>query len=43
MAHTDEVRNQIMPINRKYNLAALLEACQYHISRKNSTSLSNTF
>jgi 23S rRNA (adenine2503-C2)-methyltransferase len=23
-----------MPINRKYNLAALLEACRYYISRK---------
>ena len=31
---TDEVRNQIMPINRKYNLAALLEACRYYVSRK---------
>ena len=31
---TDEVRNQIMPINRKYNLAALLEACRYYICRK---------
>jgi 23S rRNA (adenine2503-C2)-methyltransferase len=31
---TDEVRNQIMPINRKHNLVALLEACRYYISRK---------
>ena len=31
---TDEVRNQIMPINRKYNLAALLEACDYYASRR---------
>lgn len=27
-ATTDEVRNQLVPINRKYNIAALLEACR---------------
>jgi 23S rRNA (adenine2503-C2)-methyltransferase len=26
---TDPVREQIMPVNRKYNLASLLEACEY--------------
>src|SRR4030095_6392684 len=31
---TDEVRQQIMPINRKYPLATLLEACAYYIQRK---------
>jgi 23S rRNA (adenine2503-C2)-methyltransferase len=31
---TDEVRSQIMPINRKYNLAALMEACLYFTERK---------
>jgi 23S rRNA (adenine2503-C2)-methyltransferase len=31
---TDEVRNQIMPVNRKYNLTTLLEACDYYASRK---------
>ena len=31
---TDEVRDQIMPVNRKYNLSALLEACDYYASRK---------
>jgi len=31
---TNEVRNQIMPVNRKYNLATLLEACRYYVSRK---------
>jgi 23S rRNA (adenine2503-C2)-methyltransferase len=31
---TDEVRDRIMPINRKYNLSTLLEACRYFISRK---------
>ena len=27
---TDDVRNQIMPINRKYNVATLLDACEYY-------------
>ena len=31
---TDEVRSQIMPVNRKYPLAALLEACAYYSERK---------
>jgi 23S rRNA (adenine2503-C2)-methyltransferase len=31
---TDEVRNQIMPINRKYNLASLMEACVYFTEKK---------
>jgi 23S rRNA (adenine2503-C2)-methyltransferase len=31
---TDEVRNQIMPINRRYNLEALLAACQYYATHK---------
>jgi 23S rRNA (adenine2503-C2)-methyltransferase len=31
---TDDVRTRIMPINRKYNLGALLEACRYFTSRK---------
>ena len=31
---TDDVRSGIMPINRKYNLSALLEACRYFTSRK---------
>jgi 23S rRNA (adenine2503-C2)-methyltransferase len=32
---TDEVRNQIMPINRKYNIETLLSACDYYTARKN--------
>jgi 23S rRNA (adenine2503-C2)-methyltransferase len=32
---TDAVRNQIMPVNRKYPLAELLEACDEYCSRKN--------
>ncbi len=31
---TDEVRSQIMPINRKYNLQTLLEACDYYVAKK---------
>lgn len=32
---TDEVRNQIMPINRRYNIEALLSACDYYkVSKK---------
>jgi 23S rRNA (adenine2503-C2)-methyltransferase len=33
-AATDQVRNQIMPINRKYNLETLLSACDYYAGRK---------
>ena len=33
-AASDDVRDQIMPINRKYNLATLLEACDYFSSRR---------
>lgn len=32
---TDEVRNQIMPINRKYNIETLLSACDYYTAHKN--------
>jgi 23S rRNA (adenine2503-C2)-methyltransferase len=31
---TDEVRERIMPVNRKHPLAELLDACAYHSSRK---------
>jgi 23S rRNA (adenine2503-C2)-methyltransferase len=31
---TDEVRNKIMPVNRKYDLTTLLKACDYYASRK---------
>ena len=31
---TDEVRNRIMPVNRKYNLTTLLSACDYYASKK---------
>lgn len=31
---TDEVRSQIMPVNRKYNLATLLAACDEYVAHK---------
>jgi 23S rRNA (adenine2503-C2)-methyltransferase len=31
---TDAVRNQIMPINRRYNVETLLSACDYYAARK---------
>ncbi|MEO8439732.1 MAG: 23S rRNA (adenine(2503)-C(2))-methyltransferase RlmN [Spartobacteria bacterium] len=31
---TDEVRDRIMPVNRKYPLAVLLEACDYYVAQK---------
>ncbi len=31
---TDEVRQQIMPVNRKYPLEVLLDACAYYTQRK---------
>jgi 23S rRNA (adenine2503-C2)-methyltransferase len=31
---TDEVRDQIMPINRRYNIDTLLSACDYYIAHK---------
>jgi 23S rRNA (adenine2503-C2)-methyltransferase len=30
---TDEVRNRIMPVNRKYDLTTLLSACDYYTNR----------
>jgi 23S rRNA (adenine2503-C2)-methyltransferase len=33
-AATDQVRDQIMPINRKYNLETLLSACDYYVGRR---------
>lgn len=31
---TDEVRQQIMPVNKKYPVAALMEACEYYTAKK---------
>ncbi len=32
-APNDELRNELVPINRKYNIASLLEACEYYNSK----------
>jgi 23S rRNA (adenine2503-C2)-methyltransferase len=31
---TDEVRSRIMPVNRRYPLQVLLEACDYYVAKK---------
>ena len=31
---TDEVRGQIMPVNKRYPLKVLLEACDYYVAKK---------
>jgi 23S rRNA (adenine2503-C2)-methyltransferase len=31
---TDDVRERIMPVNRKYPLVVLLDACRYYLERK---------
>jgi len=31
---SDEIRNRLMPINRRYNIDALLSACDYYASHK---------
>jgi 23S rRNA (adenine2503-C2)-methyltransferase len=31
---TDEIRGQIMPINRRYNIETLLAACDYYVAHK---------
>src|SRR5208337_2054724 len=31
---TDEVRQRIMPINRKFNVATLIDACAYYCEKK---------
>lgn len=34
-APNDEKRSAIMPVNKKYNIAALLDACRYYIEKTN--------
>ncbi|MBE7011652.1 MAG: 23S rRNA (adenine(2503)-C(2))-methyltransferase RlmN [Ruminococcaceae bacterium] len=34
-ATNDEMRNSIMPVNKKYNIATLMEACKYYIYKTN--------
>jgi 23S rRNA (adenine2503-C2)-methyltransferase len=36
---TDEVRGRIMPVNRKYPLKVLLEACDYYLAKKGRMTL----
>ena len=36
---TDEVRSQIMPVNRKYPLKVLLEACDHYVATKGRMTL----
>src|SRR5207244_4757720 len=36
---TDEVRSQIMPVNRKYPLKVLLEACDHYVAKKGRMTL----
>src|SRR5437870_5145999 len=38
---TDEVRSQIMPVNRKYPLKVLPEACDYYVAKKGRMTLEN--
>jgi 23S rRNA (adenine2503-C2)-methyltransferase len=33
-AATDDVRNRIMPINRKYNVSTLLDACEFFAAKR---------
>jgi len=41
-ATTDAVRDRLMPVNRRYPLAALLEACRDYPLRRASASPLNT-
>lgn len=34
-APSDEKRSAIMPVNKKYNIASILEACRYYIEKTN--------
>lgn len=34
-AVTDEKRSRIMPVNRRYNIAELMDACRYYINKTN--------
>ncbi|MDO4731450.1 MAG: 23S rRNA (adenine(2503)-C(2))-methyltransferase RlmN [Clostridia bacterium] len=34
-APNDKIRNEIMPINKKYNVSSLIKACKYYIKKTN--------
>jgi len=38
-APTDELRDQLVPINRKHKIAELLDACWYYLERQNARSI----
>lgn len=38
-APNDELRNQLVPINRKHPIAELLDACWYYLQRQNARSI----
>lgn len=38
-APNDELRNELVPINRKHNIAELLDACWYYLNRQNARSI----
>jgi 23S rRNA (adenine2503-C2)-methyltransferase len=38
-APNDELRNQLVPINRKHPIAELLDACWYYLHRQNARSI----
>ena len=38
-APNDELRNQLVPINRKHNIAELLEACWHYLDEQNGRSV----
>ncbi|MES1196825.1 MAG: 23S rRNA (adenine(2503)-C(2))-methyltransferase RlmN [Steroidobacter sp.] len=38
-APTDELRNELVPINRKHKIAELLDACWYYLQRQNARSI----
>lgn len=38
-APNDELRNELVPINRKHNIAELLDACWYYLNRQNARNI----
>ena len=38
-APNDELRNELVPINRKHNITELLDACWYYLNRQNARSI----
>lgn len=38
-APNDELRSELVPINRKHNIAELLDACWYYLQRQNARSI----